>query len=100
MRNGATFYVGRFLSRDWFQRILRYWARGLAEERKVLRLNPWAKIDPWVDVFSEACLRETIPGSLLTPDEMMMEWRGESGYGGLPHLSYIKRKPKPLWKEL
>jgi hypothetical protein len=27
---------------------------------------------------------------------MVMEWRGESGFGGLPHLSYIKRKPIPL----
>ncbi len=30
----------------------------------------------------------------------MIEWRGESGFGGLPHLSYIKRKPKPLGTEL
>ena len=30
----------------------------------------------------------------------MMEWRGKSGFGGLPHLSYIKRKPKPLGTEL
>ncbi len=30
----------------------------------------------------------------------MMEWRGKTGFGGLPHLSYIKRKPKPLGTEL
>ena len=91
---------GRFLSKDRFQRILRYWARGLSEEREVLRLNPWATIDPWVDGFNEARFREILPGSLLTPDEMMMEWTGKSGFGGLPHLSYIKRKPKPLGTEL
>jgi hypothetical protein len=91
---------GRFLSKDRFQRILRYWARGLAEEREMLRQNPWATIDPWVEGFNEARLREIIPGSLLTPDEMMMEWTGKSGFGGLPHLSYIKRKPKPLGTEL
>jgi hypothetical protein len=66
----------------------------------VLRLNPWATIDPWVDGFNEARFREIIPGSLLTPDEMMMEWRGKSRFGGSPHLSYIKRKPKPLGTEL
>jgi hypothetical protein len=31
---------------------------------------------------------------------MMFEWRVKSGYGGLPHMSYIKRKPKPLDTEL
>jgi hypothetical protein len=31
----------------------------------------------------------------------MFEWKGKSGYGGLvPHLSYIKRKSKPLGTEL
>ncbi len=30
----------------------------------------------------------------------MFEWKGKSGHGGLPHLSYIKRKPKPLGTEL
>jgi hypothetical protein len=58
---------GRFLSKDRFQRILRYRARGLSEEREVLRHNPWATIDPWADGFNEARLREIIPGSLITP---------------------------------
>ncbi len=30
----------------------------------------------------------------------MLEWKEKSGHGGLPHLSYIKRKPKPLGTEL
>jgi hypothetical protein len=33
-------------------------------------------------------------------NETMFEWKGKSGFGGLPHLSYIKRKPKPLGTEL
>jgi hypothetical protein len=45
-------------------------------------------------------MREIKPGSCLTPDEMMFEWKGKSGFSGLPHLSYIKRKPKPLGTEL
>jgi hypothetical protein len=91
---------GRQLSQDRFQRVLRYWARGLPAEREKLRLNPWAQIDPWVDGFNAAWLREVKPGSCLTPDESMFEWQGKSGHGGLPHLSYIKRKPKPLGTEL
>jgi hypothetical protein len=91
---------GRFLSQDRFSRILRYWARGRQDERDKLRDNVWAQIDPWVSGFNAARPREIRPGTLLTPDEMMMEWRGKSGFGGLPHLSYIKRKPKPLRTEL
>jgi hypothetical protein len=91
---------GSQLSHDRFQRILRYWGRGLPQERGQLRLNPWAQIDPRVKGFNAARLREIKVGSCITSDEMMFEWRGKSGYGGLPHMSYIKRKPKPLGTEL
>jgi hypothetical protein len=87
---------GRQLSHDRFERVVRYWSRGLPMEREQMRLNPWAQIDPWVQGFNDARLREVKPGSCLTPDEMMLEWKGKSGHGGLPHLSFIKRKPKPL----
>jgi hypothetical protein len=45
---------GRQLSKDRFQRILRYWARGLREERDKLTKTPWAQIDPWVEGYNEA----------------------------------------------
>ncbi len=41
----ATARLRSFLSKDRFKRVLRYWSRGLSEEREVLRLNPWATID-------------------------------------------------------
>jgi hypothetical protein len=91
---------GRHLSRDKFKRIIRYWSRGLKAERDRLRLNPWAQVDSWVKGYNEARLREVRPGTLLTPDEMMLEWKGKAGYGGLPHLSFIKRKPQPLGTEM
>ncbi len=73
-----------FLSQDRFSRILRYWARGLQDERDKLRDNSWwAQIDPWVSGFNAARLREIRPGTLLTPDEMMMEWRGGKWVRGL-----------------
>jgi hypothetical protein len=86
---------GKHLSRDRFKRICRYWARGLEQERDRLRDNPWAQVDSWVKGFNEARLREILPRSCVTPDEMMLEWKGKAGYGGLPHLSFIKRKPQP-----
>jgi hypothetical protein len=90
---------GRQLSRDRFQRVLRYWSRGLPAERQKIKDNPWAQIDPWVKGFNAARLREIKPGSCVTPDESMFEWKGKSGFGGLPHQSYIKRKPEPLGTE-
>jgi hypothetical protein len=90
---------GRQLSQDRFQRVLRYWARGLPEERQKIRDNPWAQVDPWVKGFNAAREREIKPGSCITPDESMFEWKGKSGFGGLPHLAYIKRKPEPLGTE-
>ena len=91
---------GRLMSRHKFKRILRYWARGTQEDKDQLRTNPWAQVDKWVRGFNHARLREICPGSNLTPDEMMLEWKGKSGHGGLPHLSFIKRKPQPLGTEL
>ena len=91
---------GRHLSRDRFRRIVRYWARGRIRERDRLRNNPWAQVDSWVKGFNDARLREIVAGSCVTPDEMMLEWKGKAGFGGLPHLSFIKRKPQPLGTEL
>jgi hypothetical protein len=91
---------GRVLSRDRFKKIVRYWSRGLQSERDNLKNRPWAQVDRWVKGFNASRLREICPGSSLTPDEMMLEWKGKSGNGGLPHLSFIKRKPQPLGTEL
>jgi hypothetical protein len=38
-------------------------------------------------------------GTDVTPDEMMFEWTGQVGPGGIPFLSFIERKPKPLGSE-
>ncbi len=39
-------------------------------------------------------------GTDITPDEMMFEWMGQEGPGGIPHKSFIERKPKPFGSEL
>ena len=80
---------GRQLSRGRFQRVLRYWARGLPAERAKIKQKPCTQIDPWVKGFNAAREREIVPGSSITPDESMFEWKGKSGFGGLPHQSYI-----------
>ncbi len=90
-----SFFVQRSVSENFA--ILGTWAVGRTRGAQTESVDNYR---PVVDGFNEARFREILPGSLLTPDETMIEWRGKSGFGGLPHLSYIKRKPKPLGTEL
>jgi hypothetical protein len=40
-----------------------------------------------------------VVGTDLTPDEMMIAWKGKKGDGGIPHLSFVERKPITLGTE-
>ena len=91
---------GMYLSRDRFQRILRYWAFGVTGDVDMLREKPWEEVDVWVRAFNKNRKEELTFGTDLTPDEMMFAWRGKTGNGGIPHLSFIQRKPIPLGTEL
>ena len=91
---------GKIMSKDRFERILRYWARGPLGVEDKLGEEPWAEVEWWVDGHNRVRTRWLRAGSLLTPDEIMMAWTGHSGPGGIPHLSFVKRKPQPLGAEL
>jgi hypothetical protein len=90
---------GLYLSKDRFGRILRYWARGPDGTTEKLRENPWEEVDVWIRGFNKNRKREIILGTDVTPDEMMFEWTGNEGPGGIPHKSFIERKPKPFGSE-
>jgi len=53
-----------------------------------------------LDGFNEVRKSEIHCSGKLNPDEAMFSWKGKSGVGGIPHLSFVKRKPKPLGLEL
>jgi hypothetical protein len=91
---------GLFLSRDRFERILRYWANGPETCWEALLEKPWAEVACWVEGFNKARRDEIEVGTDVTPDEMMMAWRGKKGNGGIPHLSLVERKPIPLGTEI
>jgi hypothetical protein len=57
-------------------------------------------VDVWIRGFNKNRRTEIEVGTDLTPDEMMFEWTGQVGPGGIPFLSFIERKPKPLGSEL
>jgi hypothetical protein len=64
---------GLYLSKERFQRILRYWARGPDGTTEKLRENPWEEVDVWIRGFNKNRKREIILGTDVTPDEMMFE---------------------------
>jgi hypothetical protein len=90
---------GSHLSEDRFGKILRYWAKGPDGTREKLAENPWEEVDVWIQGFNRNRRTEIGVGTDVTPDEMMFEWTGQVGPGGIPHLSFIERKPKPFGSE-
>jgi hypothetical protein len=90
---------GLFLSRERFQKMLRYWARGSSGKCEKLKDNPWEEVDYWMRAFNKCRREELEVGTYVTPDEMMFAWRGKKGHGGIPHLSFLKRKLIPLGTE-
>jgi hypothetical protein len=56
----------------------------------------WYMVNPVVKGFNENRRRTIRAGRVLTIDELMVAFRPRtSKRGGLPHLSFIMRKPKP-----
>lgn len=62
--------------------------------------DPWSMIQNLVTEFNKNRERNVRPGSIIVYDESMSQWKPRtSKTGGLPHLSYIQRKPRPLGTE-
>ena len=91
---------GRFLTHDRFLRVQRYLGRGPEGCDENLDGDPWAQFRPFIDGYNEVRARELSAGATITPDETMFAWTGKSGVGGLPHMSWVQRKPEPLGLEL
>jgi hypothetical protein len=91
---------GMHLSQDKFKKILRYWSKGPDGTQEKLRDNPWEEVDIWIRGFNKNRQAEIEVGTDITPDEMMFEWTGQEGPGGIPFKSWIERKPKPFGSEL
>jgi hypothetical protein len=63
--------------------------------------DPWAEIRWMVDGFNTTRKNQFRAGWIVTPDESMIQWTGASGPPiGMPHMSYVPRKPIPLGCEI
>ena len=92
---------GRVLSSDRFTRILRYLSRGPDGTETLKNADPWAEVRWLVDGFNDCRRSQFKCGWVVTPDESMIQWTGASGPPtGMPHMSYVPRKPVPLGCEV
>jgi hypothetical protein len=92
---------GRVLSSDRFTRIMRYLSRGPDGTETMKESDPWAEVRWMVDGFNNSRRTQFKCGWVVTPDEFMIQWTGASGpTNGMPHMSYVPRKPVPLGCEV
>jgi hypothetical protein len=62
--------------------------------------DPWWRFRGGIDGFNDNGLRAIIRSCIIVLDETMAPYAPQTtALGGLPHLSFIKRKPKPLGTE-
>ena len=63
--------------------------------------DPWYSARGGINGFNENRARTILKSNVMVPDESMIAWEPQTTKtGGLPNISYIKRKPKPLGTEL
>jgi hypothetical protein len=88
---------GRVLSCDRFTRIMRYLSRGPDGTETIKESDPWAEVRSMVDGFNNSRRTQFKCDWIVTSDERMIQRTGASGPpNGMPHMSYVPRKPVPL----
>lgn len=91
---------GRFMRVKRFE-TLKSHATAAFADRSLLATDEWAPIRAGVDDFNANRKRSVIKGPAQVPDETMCAHKVRSTKSGLwPHITFVKRKPKPLGCEL
>ena len=90
---------GRYMPSRRFEAIKKF--AGLCKaDLQAREHDPWWKFRRWVTDFNKNRLTVVQPCMRYIMDESMSSWRPQkSKTGGLPHLSFIARKPEPLGTE-
>ena len=62
--------------------------------------DPWHPVKKLVDDYNSNRKKTVASSVIMTLDESMSAWRPRtSSAGGLPNISFILRKPRPLGTE-
>jgi hypothetical protein len=85
---------GGFMSHGKFNRWLRYLAEG---PKGATDRGPWGEIRWLVHGYNLNRKKTVEPSWLVVVDETMWAWAGQQG---MPHLSFVRRKPEPLGAEV
>src|SRR5690606_33289022 len=85
---------GRFMSYNRFHEILS--SLSVANENAADLTDPWWKVRPLMEAFTENRKSTIYPSWNLVIDESISAWTGN----GMPHVSYIPREPEPCGAEL
>jgi hypothetical protein len=59
--------------------------------------DPWYELSAAVDEFNSIRRSKIVGSRWISVDETMCSWRPrKTALGGLPNISFIRRKPEPL----
>jgi len=87
---------GRFLSKDKFRRITRHLSQAPPLAEGETSSDRWRDVSWIIKAYNKRRKEVIIPGWLICVDESMVCWTGN----GMPHVSFVPRKPEPLGCEL
>ena len=77
-------------------KIIRKYATASIADSSVSITDDWWRLRAGVDEFNAVRRSKVAPGGILVVDESMSPWQPrQTKTGGLPHLSFIARKPTP-----
>ena len=88
----------KYMSRNRFEAIKSIMVAVFTDEQN--REDPWYKIRTGVNEFNTSRLSHINTGTIIVADESMSPFQPRTTTtAGLPHLSFIQRKPRPLGTE-
>ena len=91
----------RFMAENRFENLKRVLPWVFADSTGSPLGDPWYRARGGINGFNENRARTILKSNVIVPDESMIAWEPQTTKtGGLPNISYIKRKPKPLGTEL
>ena len=90
---------GRFMTNKRFDEIRKNLSFAFAD-KAVSAVDPWWRMRSGINGFNSNRLATIITSECLVADELMSGWIPQTtAFGGLPNISFVKRKPKPLGTE-
>ena len=90
---------GRIMTRHRFESLKKH-CTAVCTDEGAIATDQWYRFRPMVDAFNKNRRRNVIMSKSIVIDESMSAFRPRTtARGGLPNISFVKRKPKPMGTE-